>query len=515
MECPEGMALVAGHAGGVNVANMVSERLGEGPRAATRYTFETSPAGSTKSWGRLYLSCDWPAGTEGNLRVRLSAGEADSPWHTQQIRAVAIPRTAQPERLAVGLGWWSLGGTLEWPDGMSVMAHLGLNVLPLFARWMNAGDQADAMRLLAEWRAKGLRVMNIDSPFHHMLSKHKNATEMYAQFEDGTTGKRFCPSYRGEFYRQELARVADETAQVGAAFLSCDIELWNWRGPQDCESCTRCRSDFAASGLDDWAEWRLQKGAEIWTDLADAVREAVRKAAQNDPGKPDTVEIGGYDFRPGEAYQHFWPLDRLYPEKMDNAQVSTYTPLEPYHIALIGDRVREDRIKLGRSDVLPWLTPGDAGTFPGHAFRNALLECFANGARGVHFWSSRVWDTESLAAYAEAIRCAAQVEDIVVDGAPAEGLTAVTEDHAQQTPDNAAPRVTGMRLKDSFFVLVADYRLDTGNRTVAVRIPVTETSEAVDLLTGKNLGRLSEDAPLLRVVLGPERAVALSVRPVH
>ena len=186
---------------------------------------------------------------------------------------------------------------------------------------------------------------------------------------------------------------------------------------------------------------------------------------------------------------------------MQSSQVSTYTPLESYHLALIGDEVRQDRDKLPRSDVLPWITPGDAGTFPGDAFRFALLECFANGARGVYFWSGRLWDTETLAAFAQAIRNVVPVEDVIVNGQLLKGATA---------PPHV--RVSGMRFGDRMVVLAADYDL-TEPRTIELSLPVTVASHIKDLDTGENLGTVSNAQPSLRLTLGPMRGRLLLVQP--
>ena len=51
-------------------------------------------------------------------------------------------------------------------------------------------------------------MLNVDSPWHKMLELHAKAPEMYCQFADGTHGEKLCPSYRGEFYAEELRRVA-------------------------------------------------------------------------------------------------------------------------------------------------------------------------------------------------------------------------------------------------------------------------------------------------------------------
>ena len=219
-----------------------------------------------------------------------------------------------------------------------------------------------------------------------------------------------------------------------------NVELWSWTGPVDAEKCTRCQADKEKSGIADWAQWKLQKGFEMWSDLYNAVQAAVKKAG----GGP--VEMGCYDWQPGKNYQFIWPFDRLYPKYLQNGQVSTYTPLEPYQIEFVGDRVREDRSKLPRSDVLPYLTPGDAGAFTGEALRCAMLECFLNGARGIHFWSDRYWDGEYLVAYNQAVRAVAPIEDIIVDGKLYDGAKAEAPARSVRHGQRGKHRTIGRRV---------------------------------------------------------------------
>jgi len=214
------------------------------------------------------------------------------------------------------------------------------------------------------------------------------------------------------------------------------------------------------------------------------------------------IEMGGYAFRPGANYQNIWPIDRLYPKFMQNTQVSTYTPLFPHHLELIGDRVRADRAILPRSDVLPWLTPGDAGVFPGEMFRYALLECFANGARGLHFWSGRLWDTELLTAYARVIRNVAPVEDIIVEGDLLTGAAA-----------EPATRVSGMRRGHQMFLLVADYWKPPGTKAVKVTIPVDVESRVIDLDAGRDVALIKPDQNCFTVELDRELARVFHVQP--
>jgi hypothetical protein len=414
------------------------------------------------------------------------------PWIEQPIQAVRVDPAPQPKRLTTGLGWYNIESTLGWPDNLAAYRTLGLNTVPLFARWVKPEDEARVGAFLDQCRTQGLKIMNVDSPFHHMMAVHRRAPEVYCQLEDGRQGDKMCPSYRGTFYREEIERLADQTAKAKADLLSCDIELFGGAGTY-AQKCSRCRADFERSGCADWNEWCLRKGAEMWTDLSAAVRSR--------PGMSG-IDMGGYDFRPGTNYQNIWPVDRLYPKHMQNTQVSTYTPLYPYHLELIGNEVRTDRARLPKSDILPWLTPGDAGAFPGEIFRYALLECFANGARGLHFWSGRLWDTELLAAYARVIRNVAPVEDIIVDGELLTGAAA-----------EPAARISGMRRGNQMLLLVADYWKSSGTKAVKVTVPVAVESRIIDLDTGRDVALVKPSQNLLTVHLDRELARIFHVCP--
>ena len=259
----------------------------------------------------------------------------------------------------------------------------------------------------------------------------------------------------------------------------------------------RCAELHALPGgqgcIETWAAWQRAKGEEMWKDLHASVQEAVASSG----GPP--CEMGVYDFRPGKVYQFFWPFDRLYPDYLQSSQVSTYTPLDPDHIEMVGDEVRHDRSLLPKNDQLPWITPGDAGTFPGESFYHVLLECFCNGSRGVNFWSSRVWDAELLASYARAVRAIAPVEDIIVDGKPF--LPQV----------DGAGRVSGMAHGDEMVLLVADYHGDTSGEVV-VQLDLVKPSRVTDLDTKEVFAQLEEGPQVLRVALGGERARILHIK---
>jgi hypothetical protein len=170
---------------------------------------------------------------------------------------------------------------------------------------------------------------------------------------------------------------------------------------------------------------------------------------------------------------------------------------------LIGNEVREDRRRLAQSDVLPWLTPGDAGTFPGESFQWALLECYANGARGIYFWSGRVWDGESLIAYNRVIRAIAPVEELIVEGELAGDAVSV----------DPPGRISGIRRGKEMLLLVGDY-FRRSNGTLDVQLSAPTDSRLRDLLTGQILAaQVPRGKSTVRIDLAGARARLLHLQP--
>jgi len=474
LEVPPGVALIDGGGFGRGRDGIPAEPMSklEGRAIADgwmRYDWAGRATGNTKTWGRLFLSGDWKHGQTGHLRYRLTyADGSKAPAITVPLEAIEVPETPQPEELIVGLGWYSLDALASWPGGLEAFEHLGFNTVTSFVHWMRRRDAPRSAAKRELWeraRQEGFKLLDIDSTFHRMADKD----EVYCQFEDGTHGGRLCPSYRGKYYRAEIERVARQAAMARPHYLFADVELWGWRGPVDAEKCTRCQADFKRSGFETRDAWQLQKGLDMWSDAAKAICEAVAKA-----GGPD-VELGVYDWVPGHHYQKTWPFDRLYPEYLQSAQPSTYTPLYWYHLMLVGDEARRSRARLPRPDVLPWISPGDAGTFDGERFRYALLECFCNGSRGINFWSGRVWGAENLAAYSRVIRNLQPVEDILLTGDLLEGAGV-----------QSAGRISGVVADGAMVILVADYRQEADG-TVRVTLPVDGPKTATDLDTDEDL----------------------------
>lgn len=489
-DLPKGVSIASGRVAGQSVTTATGERIEKG---FTRYAFTFTPRATAKDWARFYLRSDAKDGKEAVMRYQLTWDGGKTPLMEQPVRTIAMTTAPQPKRIMTTIGYWGISTVLDWPNVLDDYKALGLNTLSEFSLSTKFDDPAES-GLIAEFRGAGFKMLNVDNSFEQMSRRNPGVDEIHCQFADGTSGRRICPSYRGDYYKKELKRIGDEYARARPEIFSPDIELWDSNGPTDAAKCTRCQADFKASGAASLAEWRLVKGEEMVRDLTETLR---ARAAELGIQPPD---LGVYDFRPGDNYNLVFPFDRLYPKYLTNAQPSTYSPLYPYNVIFVGNEARKDRKALPKSDVMPWLTPGDAGVFPGEMFTWALMESYANGSRGVHYWSHRLWDAELIDAQSRAIKMVVPVEDVVVDGELVQGVTCDPE-----------MRVSGMKKGDEMFLLIAkDYEPFSGS--VTVKLPAAVSGEVIDLGSGKTLEKLSGQSEFT-LKFKDELARALHIKP--
>jgi hypothetical protein len=494
LDLPRGFKISAGKIGGIDVATVAPKVLSDGWK---QYTFNAKSAKADKAFGQVYMQASgWKDGQNGELRYQFGNADWQSPLMTIPVHAVNVPAAPRLKTIMASLGWWySASG--EWPDELKSFKTLGINTFNVFGKMgMPADPKAPQWARLEKARQEGFFISSIDSPFYWMRANHKDAKEIYNQLADGTVGKQLCICYRGKYYQEEIQRFATSLARIKPDFTSEDIELWSG-GPTESRQCTRCQADFKASGLPTWEAWQAAKGREMISDLMAAARKAVKDAGGHD------FQNGMYDLRPGETYQDIFNFNSLYPQLLQNSQVSTYTSLQPDDIEFIGDEAHRDRAQLPHSDVMPWNTPGDAGTFSGDDFMWSLLENYANGARGIWFWSSRMWDAEDLIAYNKVIRAIAPVEDVIAKGDLVGDAATV----------QGAGRVSGMKLGSRMMLLVADY-FGKSDGAVKVQFNLPAKSSLRDLFTGRIVNAsLPAGAQTISIPLNGERARLLEIAP--
>ena len=485
---PSGLSLQ-----GTDVGSQTIEprRVTRDTSGETTFEFDCTLSGrSVIPWGCLWVRAD-AIGQNVERTVTISIDSGAGPARVTKLRCQARQFVPAPRcrRLMLTLGWWNFQRTARWPNGLAAARIIGINTLSTMENEIGPSDTKMQERL-AVAKGAGFFIQNVDSPFNRMMSTHASEPELCCQSANGAPlSASMCPSYRGARYQQELQRIAVSVALCQPDFFSADIELWDWRGPAAVEQCVRCGRDKKASGISSWDQWKLVKGEEMWRDL----EARVQSAAQATMGRK--ISMGAYDFRPHTNYQGTWPFDRLFANGLlHGPEASIYTPLRPYHLKLLGDSARADRLALPKSCGVPWMTPGDFGLLDAERFRCAVLELLLAGSVGVNFWSDRYWDGEVLLGYNQAVRAVWAAEDTVMLGKPFGAVASIP-------PVRTLAMING----DNIAILVADYE-SLNPEVLNISLDLPWRSEATDSETGLKLGALAAGKCSLQVPLHGHRS---------
>ena len=479
--------------------NTTSKVLSDGQSQVT-ITFKNL-SGVNRILSRLYLKAT-KSDQSGNITYRYRFADWQSPDMEIPYTTFSVPSTPAPKRLLTGFGWWYGSDNTEYPDALQSFQQLGLNSITVFPRQMPADPNDPQWKLLEKARAAGMKIIATDSPYNIMWVnnlKNQDAHEMYCQFADGTVGSnpKICPSYRGKYYQAEVQRVATQMARVRPDYIAMDTELWLPQGPP-AEQCTRCQEDFKKSGLKSWDEWLQSKGNEMEEDLVNAIRQKLQEE-----NAKSTFVAGMFGLKSTEVMERVFNFQKLYPQTIQVAQPAYYSPVNSLDLLNIAQLIRDNRAQMPHSDIIPWLTPGDANPIPGEAFKWSLLESYCNGARGVYFWSRNCWDGENLLAYSNAIRAIAPAEDIIMDG------QLINNEASVESPGH----LSGMKNSNAMVLLISDYEKKSSG-TLTLHLKLAAPSQICDLENGEIVVKKADAGnQTISVSLQGKRARLLEIKP--
>jgi len=498
IDVPPGVELKGGVIASQRAGSLKPQTLPDGWR---RYSFSSSQKVAARYKGRLFFQAtSWKDGQKGELRYRFTDKNWQSPSLTIPILAVHVPEAPRLKKIMASLGYWN-SPTDNWPEELRALKTIGINTYSVMAPADKTEVPQKMLTAIEAVRKQGFFISSaMYGPLRPMLHDHLKdrktggeGAEVFDVFANGTYGTRLCPSYRGKYYQQEIDRFAHLMAAIKPDFSTEDLELWaNYTG---FEKCVRCQEDQKKSGLS-WEDWKQEKAKEISADIVNRTKEVLKTSFDN----------GIYNVSPEHIYDGgFFNFDKLYPDIITQSQGSTYSNLQPADITFIGDKARNARQHMKHSDVMPIMTAGDAGAFPGKNLKWAILECYTNGSRGIWFWSERSWDSEDLIAYNKAIRAIAPVEDVIVDG-DLVGTSAAVD---------GPGRISGMKLGSKMVLLAADY-FGKSDGTLKLHLDVPQKSTLRDLFSGETIGApLEAGSQTVAVPLNGERARLFEIVPVE
>jgi len=418
--------------GGAVTDDFETEQVMDGDRTFTRYHIPTRGIW-IKYWGYLFLQTTWDDGQTGPLRLGCRWEEAAQEPEEYTIESVHIEPVEPPEKLHVSIAWMNHSFWMKWPDFVDSYKACGFSAVPVFPRYAK-GDDQDYLDAVAACRGAGLDIVNNSSPIHAIKGQMKEHPEVACQLPDGPA-RFLCPSYRGELWQEEVERVAERYSWTKGEWMFYDCEAFSsWRGGnEDAKQCSRCQKAY--EGFDGaWDDFIASRGADFYRAVHARIAELAPDAS---------FQAGAYGVQPSRFYHDIWKWEVLYPDLHQFAMPSLYS----FRPAPVGDAIRENRALMARSDLIPWVQPGNQGEMPASHLYAIVLEVLLSGGRGLTYYTQSGFDAADLRAVAEAVAALRPVEDIIIEGKLLEGTEC----------DREGVRLGGVRSADQGVLLVSEY----------------------------------------------------------
>ena len=190
-----------------------------------------------------------------------------------------------------------------------------------------------------------------------------------------------CPTYRGEWYHAELAKITRAVAKFKPDYIQWDIEIWGKSMPY-IRNCSRCKSRWKKSGKK-WEDFLDDVSVELNTELNQAVEKGVKQCNGTMP------LLYNYNRQPLTFSYHGFEKWSLNGKFVDGGQPSLYVAgneLRVHENVKGNFALQSDKSK---RVLVPILTPGTYGAYAPFRLEQMIYETMLNGAKGFFYYPWR------------------------------------------------------------------------------------------------------------------------------
>lgn len=312
----------------------------------------------------------------------------------------------------------------------------------------------------------------------YRYSPHKG--DVYCQ---GITPKNvMCPSYRGKYYHDELAKITRSTAKFRPDYIQWDIEIWG-RSMSYVRQCTRCGAMQKKSGKN-WPDFLDDLSVELNADLNNAVAKGARTANAPMP------LLYNYNRQPVSKIYHGFEKWSLNGKFVDGGQPSLYVAGNELRVR---QNIRRNFRLQGHQKriLIPILTPGTYGAYEPYHLEQMIYETMLNGAKGFFYYPWRGFISPIYFYYhAKAMKNIIKYQDLILNG------TVYTPERG-----NTAMSIAGVKNANEALILIGNYH--SSDKPVRLTAPF-DNAEVLDVLNNQKLS--AEEVKNLRV---PVKKVSL------
>ena len=301
----------------------------------------------------------------------------------RDIEVITIPEAPEMFKGITVLSRMSIGDQTfpGYYSNLKMMGFSGVHIYPyMYQRTGVDKFSEEYCSSIEKARQAGYKIVFGYNGLLDMYRYNKHNDEVYCQDIPQKAIK--CPTYRGEFYYKELAKITRAVAKFRPDYIQWDIEIWGHSMPF-VRNCSRCKALQKKSGKS-WEDFLDDVSVELNADLNKAVAEGVKQQS-----KPQMPLLYNYNRQPLSSCYHGFEKWSLNGKFVDGGQPSLYVAGSELrvHNNIAGNFALQS--SKSQRLLVPILTPGTYGAYAPFRLEQMIYETMLNGSRGFFYYPWR------------------------------------------------------------------------------------------------------------------------------
>ena len=368
-------------------ADVKTEKIKHNGLDYTRYTF-TLPA-KLEQWGKYFEGTPFFLQAEKGLKVkgkaRFYALLNGKPSHIfeQNIQVITLPESDEWFRGYTVISRMGQPGEHAWPGYYENLKKLGFSAVQTYPYMMQrSGKDLFTEQYIAnieKARKCGYKIVVGYNGLLDMYKYSKHRAEAFCQIPDKKDN--CCPSYRGQAYIDEMAKIRRAVALLKPDCIQWDIEHWG-RALPNWKKCARCQAAFKKSGKS-WDDFLDDLSVELNAELNATV------AAGAKDGNAAMPLLYNYNRHSLHINYHGFEKWALNNKFVSGGQPSLYVAGNEIIVHnSIKNNFANQADKTQRT-LIPLLTPGTYGAYEPYHLEQMIYEAMLNGSKGFFYYPWR------------------------------------------------------------------------------------------------------------------------------
>ena len=334
-----------------------------------------------EQWGKYFENTPFFLQAEKGLKVtgnaRFYALIKGKPSHIfeQNIQVITLPESDDWFRGITVISRMGQPGEHAWPGYYENLKKLGFSAVQTYPYMLQRSGKdlfADQYKAnIEKARQSGYKIVIGYNGLLDMYKYSQHKAEAFCQIPDKKDN--CCPSYRGQAYIDELAKIRRAVALIKPDCIQWDIEHWG-RALPNWKKCARCQEAFKKSGKN-WGDFLDDLSVELNAEINAAVAAG---AKDSNAAMPLLYNYNRHSLHLNYHSFEKWALNGKF---VSGGQPSLYVAGNEIIVHNSIKNNFANQVDKSQRTLLPVLTPGTYGAYEPYHLEQMIYEAMLNGCK--------------------------------------------------------------------------------------------------------------------------------------